>query len=466
MLVPASLALVVQAFPGERRTHAVGLWGAAAALASGLGPPIGGVLVDLGGWRWAFLVNLPFGLIALVAARTPPGREPGAGAPLAAGPRRRGDVRPRVGSPHARHRPGQRVGVDELGRPRLLPRRGHPAGRLRRQVARPPFAASRPAAAPDPAVRRRQPRHGPRGHGLLRLPAHQHPVAHLRVGLLDPRRRTCSGPCGARRHRRGCRARPGGAPPGVRRLHRAGRADLGGGVRLVRHASGRHAGLPGRVAPGSAAERSRRGSNPPAAWECRPGRGPRRSLRHRLRDGDQCAASRRCARCVRARRHHRGSHGGDGRGPAAHRLVADRGLLPGLRPGLVVPGPHHVGRRESARGRRGTRGGPSPGPAARPHLRRRHHRCCGPALPATARGGSDGAGGCCARPSPSGGRLAAARGRRGRVALRGPHRPARGRGRRHRRPRARPGVRGRRARGARRGPALSIRPSSARQLGG
>ena len=70
MLVPASLALVVQAFPGERRTHAVGLWGAAAALASGLGPPIGGVLVDLGGWRWAFLVNLPFGLIALVAART------------------------------------------------------------------------------------------------------------------------------------------------------------------------------------------------------------------------------------------------------------------------------------------------------------------------------------------------------------------------------------------------------------
>ena len=70
MLVPASLALVVRAFPGERRTHAVGLWGAAAALASGLGPPIGGVLVDLGGWRWAFLVNLPFGLVALVAART------------------------------------------------------------------------------------------------------------------------------------------------------------------------------------------------------------------------------------------------------------------------------------------------------------------------------------------------------------------------------------------------------------
>ena len=69
MLVPASLGLVVQAFPAERRTHAVGLWGASAALASGLGPPIGGVLVELGGWRWAFLVNLPFGLVAYVAAR-------------------------------------------------------------------------------------------------------------------------------------------------------------------------------------------------------------------------------------------------------------------------------------------------------------------------------------------------------------------------------------------------------------
>ena len=69
LLVPASLGLVVQAFPAEHRTHAVGLWGASAALASGLGPPIGGILVELGGWRWAFLVNLPFGIVAYVAAR-------------------------------------------------------------------------------------------------------------------------------------------------------------------------------------------------------------------------------------------------------------------------------------------------------------------------------------------------------------------------------------------------------------
>jgi NTE family protein len=67
LLVPASLALVVEAFPSGRRTHAIGLWGASAAVAAGLGPPIGGALVELGGWRWAFLVNVPFGLAALVA---------------------------------------------------------------------------------------------------------------------------------------------------------------------------------------------------------------------------------------------------------------------------------------------------------------------------------------------------------------------------------------------------------------
>ena len=69
MLVPASLALVIAAFPADRRAHAIGVWGASAAVAAGVGPPIGGALVQLGGWRWAFLVNLPFGLVAVWAAR-------------------------------------------------------------------------------------------------------------------------------------------------------------------------------------------------------------------------------------------------------------------------------------------------------------------------------------------------------------------------------------------------------------
>jgi EmrB/QacA subfamily drug resistance transporter len=69
LLVPASLAAVVEAFPPERRAHGIGLWGAAAALAAGLGPPIGGALVDADSWRLAFLVNVPLGLVAVVVAR-------------------------------------------------------------------------------------------------------------------------------------------------------------------------------------------------------------------------------------------------------------------------------------------------------------------------------------------------------------------------------------------------------------
>jgi NTE family protein len=74
VLVPASLALVVEGFDAARRAYGVGLWGAAAAVASGLGPPIGGALVEASSWRWVFLVNLPLGIGGGGPART--GREP------------------------------------------------------------------------------------------------------------------------------------------------------------------------------------------------------------------------------------------------------------------------------------------------------------------------------------------------------------------------------------------------------
>jgi NTE family protein len=69
ILVPASLALVVEGFDAARRAHGVSLWGSAAAIASGLGPPIGGALVEVANWRWVFLVNIPLGLLAVFVAR-------------------------------------------------------------------------------------------------------------------------------------------------------------------------------------------------------------------------------------------------------------------------------------------------------------------------------------------------------------------------------------------------------------
>ena len=66
IVVPASLALLLPLFPLERRAAGVGIWGAAAALAAAIGPPLGGVLVEIADWRWIFLVNLPLGAAVLV----------------------------------------------------------------------------------------------------------------------------------------------------------------------------------------------------------------------------------------------------------------------------------------------------------------------------------------------------------------------------------------------------------------
>jgi EmrB/QacA subfamily drug resistance transporter len=61
MIAPTSLALVLDAFPPERRAAGVGIWGAAAAAAAAVGPTLGGALVELSDWRLVFLVNLPLG---------------------------------------------------------------------------------------------------------------------------------------------------------------------------------------------------------------------------------------------------------------------------------------------------------------------------------------------------------------------------------------------------------------------
>ncbi len=63
ILVPASLALVLEANPGRSRTPAVAAWSATAVVAAGIGPSIGGLLVELSDWRLVFLVNLPVGLL-------------------------------------------------------------------------------------------------------------------------------------------------------------------------------------------------------------------------------------------------------------------------------------------------------------------------------------------------------------------------------------------------------------------
>lgn len=69
LLMPASLALLLTATPQAARAQAVAMWGGVSALAVATGPSLGSLLIDAGGWRWAFFVNLPVALVAGVAAR-------------------------------------------------------------------------------------------------------------------------------------------------------------------------------------------------------------------------------------------------------------------------------------------------------------------------------------------------------------------------------------------------------------
>jgi EmrB/QacA subfamily drug resistance transporter len=67
LLVPGSLALLTVTFSGEAQGRAFGLWAAASAATTVLGPFVGGILVDSVSWRAVFFINVPLLLVALWA---------------------------------------------------------------------------------------------------------------------------------------------------------------------------------------------------------------------------------------------------------------------------------------------------------------------------------------------------------------------------------------------------------------
>jgi EmrB/QacA subfamily drug resistance transporter len=68
LLVPGSLSIITTTFEGASRARAFGLWAAATAALGTLGPPIGGILLELAGWRAMFLINAPLVLVGIVLA--------------------------------------------------------------------------------------------------------------------------------------------------------------------------------------------------------------------------------------------------------------------------------------------------------------------------------------------------------------------------------------------------------------
>jgi len=65
-LQPLSQAILTESFPPEKRGMAMGLFGLGVVVAPVLGPTLGGWLTDNYSWRWAFWINIPVGILAVV----------------------------------------------------------------------------------------------------------------------------------------------------------------------------------------------------------------------------------------------------------------------------------------------------------------------------------------------------------------------------------------------------------------
>jgi EmrB/QacA subfamily drug resistance transporter len=70
MLNPVAMSIIANVFTERReRAKAIGIWGGVVGISMGLGPVIGGVLIQSVGWRWIFWINVPIGIAAIVLAK-------------------------------------------------------------------------------------------------------------------------------------------------------------------------------------------------------------------------------------------------------------------------------------------------------------------------------------------------------------------------------------------------------------
>jgi EmrB/QacA subfamily drug resistance transporter len=68
LMNPATLSIIAATFPPRQRGMAIGIWAGVSALALALGPLVGGLLTDHISWGWIFFVNVPVGVVAIVAS--------------------------------------------------------------------------------------------------------------------------------------------------------------------------------------------------------------------------------------------------------------------------------------------------------------------------------------------------------------------------------------------------------------
>ena len=66
MILPASLSVINAVFTGRSRAIAFAVWGSTIGGMAALGPLVGGYLTTYQSWHWAFLINVPIGIIVLI----------------------------------------------------------------------------------------------------------------------------------------------------------------------------------------------------------------------------------------------------------------------------------------------------------------------------------------------------------------------------------------------------------------
>ncbi|MFN0154320.1 MAG: DHA2 family efflux MFS transporter permease subunit [Gaiella sp.] len=68
LMNPATLSIIAATFPPRQRGTAIGIWAGTAALALAIGPLVGGLLTQHLSWHWIFFVNVPVGVVGIVAS--------------------------------------------------------------------------------------------------------------------------------------------------------------------------------------------------------------------------------------------------------------------------------------------------------------------------------------------------------------------------------------------------------------
>jgi EmrB/QacA subfamily drug resistance transporter len=79
LMIPGSLSIISATFSKKEKGKAIGTWSAATTIVTVGGPILGGALADAGLWRLIFFINVPIGIISLLALhyKVPESKDPG-----------------------------------------------------------------------------------------------------------------------------------------------------------------------------------------------------------------------------------------------------------------------------------------------------------------------------------------------------------------------------------------------------